>query len=71
MNQPFPGLPAGDNAPRARSHPMRGLGRVVVILIALFIGWHVVPALTARDNPPLACQVDGGHWDPWNGWTCS
>jgi hypothetical protein len=41
-----------------------------LILIALFVAWHVVPALVVKDDPPLACQLDGGQWSIWTGWTC-
>ena len=51
----------------------QGLGVLLAVLMligAVVIGFHVVPAWLAHDNPPLACQLAGGHWDLWNGWTC-
>lgn len=42
----------------------------LLILAGLFIGWHVVPALAAKDNLPIACQMAGGHWSIWSGWSC-
>jgi hypothetical protein len=72
MSEPFPGLPGADSMPR--KPPRRGRGREwlvgLAILAAVFIAWHVVPALAAKDNPPLACQLAGGHWSIWSGWQC-
>jgi len=42
----------------------------LLILLGLFAAWHVVPALVAKDSPPVACQLAGGQWSIWNGWTC-
>jgi hypothetical protein len=54
--------------------PARKRGRewrfVLLILVGLFLAWHVVPALSSRDNPPASCQILGGHWNPWSGWSC-
>lgn len=42
----------------------------LAILAALFAAWHVIPALAAKDSPPLACQLAGGTWSLWSGWSC-
>lgn len=47
------------------------LAAVLFVLILIWIGFHVIPAWIARDNPPLTCQILGGHWNLWSGWTCS
>lgn len=49
---------------------MREVLAAAIILAGLFIGWHVLPALAVRDNPPLACQIAGGSWSLWDGWRC-
>jgi hypothetical protein len=50
---------------------MKEFGAGLAILAALFVGWHVVPALMAKDNAPIACQLDGGTWSVWSGWSCN
>lgn len=42
---------------------------IVVVLLALF-AWARVQNLEARDNPPVACQLLGGSWSLWSGWSC-
>lgn len=72
MSEGFPGLPGSDMMPR-RTPRFRGLVIAQAILFALFAlwaGWHVVPALMVKDNPPIACQIDGGSWSFWSGWSC-
>lgn len=49
---------------------MKELAAGLAILAGLYAGWHVIPALAVRDNPPLACQLAGGTWNPWDGWSC-
>jgi hypothetical protein len=42
----------------------------LLLLAALFIGGHVIPALQTQNTPPAACQLLGGHWSIWSGWNC-
>jgi hypothetical protein len=56
----------------------RGFGKllkavllVVAVVVVLEVVWHVVPALAAKDSPPAACQLLGGQWSVWTGWTCA
>lgn len=39
------------------------------VLLALAV-WHVGGNLLARNSPPAACQVFGGHWSLVSGWRC-
>lgn len=39
---------------------------VLAILIAGRIAWEVVQF----SSPPYACQVLGGSWSLFNGWSC-
>lgn len=43
---------------------------LLFILACLFVVWHVGHAAMTRNAPPAACELVGGHWDVWNGWTC-
>lgn len=43
---------------------------VIAVLLVLFVAAHVLPAIVSRSNPPVMCQVFGGHWSIWNGWRC-
>lgn len=43
---------------------------IIGILILIWAGFHVIPAFLVRDNPPVSCQVLGGTWNLWTGWTC-
>lgn len=70
QDRAFPGLPESDRMPRRYSGWGREIMASLVILLALFIGWHVVPAWLSKDNAPIACQFDGGQWSIWNGWQC-
>lgn len=62
------------SAPREGKAPFVITGKELMaglaILAALFIAWHVVPALAAKDSPPIACQLSGGQWSLWSGWSC-
>lgn len=43
------------------------------VLIGLVIMWgvvHVVNAVGVRNDPPAACQLLGGSWNIWSGWSC-
>ena len=48
----------------------RELAAGLVILLTLWIGWHLAYAQAVRGNPPLACVLDGGTWNIWSGWNC-
>jgi hypothetical protein len=43
---------------------------VVLIVALLFAGYHVWHAESTKSSAPVSCQLLGGHWDIWNGWTC-
>jgi len=49
---------------------MREIAAGLVILLTLVVAFHVGAAELARGNPPLACQLDGGTWNIWSGWSC-
>jgi hypothetical protein len=42
----------------------------IAIIVGLWFAAHVMGAALTRDNPPAACQVLGGTWSAWNGWSC-
>lgn len=46
------------------------LTTMILIMVALFIGYHLVSAQISKPNPPAACQLWGGSWNFWNGWSC-
>jgi hypothetical protein len=48
----------------------RWAARAVPVLVILYVAFHVIPALIAKGNPPLACQLLSGHWSIWGGWRC-
>jgi hypothetical protein len=41
---------------------------IVVLAIAAFVRYG--DNELARQDPPAACQVFGGSWSAWSGWTC-
>lgn len=70
MSPPAHGLPNARGLPEQHHPWRRELIAAALILAAIFTGWHVIPALAVKDNPPIACQLAGGRWNPWDGWTC-
>lgn len=49
---------------------MKWLIIVMAAVLTLIIGARVLTNIEARPYPPLTCQLLGGSWDLWNGWTC-
>jgi hypothetical protein len=43
---------------------------VVIIWVALWAGHHVYSAEMNKPYPPPACQLFGGSWNVWDGWSC-
>lgn len=49
------------------------LAPVIIPLLAVLLVWgvlHVIGNVAARQDPPAACQIFGGHWGIWSGWSC-
>ncbi len=45
----------------------------VVIITVLAVMWvlaRIAGNEQVKDSPPPACQLLGGQWDIWDGWTC-
>jgi hypothetical protein len=58
-------------APARPAHS--GLIWLVSILIALAVlagGVRLWDNITSKPNPPAACQLFGGQWTIWGGWSC-
>lgn len=60
------GKPTPPKPPR-KQHPILAAVLVILLLWALA---HVYSAEHTKNNPPAACQLLGGTWDPWHGWQC-
>jgi len=43
---------------------------LLAILAGLWIAYHPYHAETTKNQPPVACELFGGQWDLWHGWTC-
>ncbi len=44
------------------------------IIIVALIAWgldHIAANEAAKADPPVACQLLGGSWSIWDGWTCN
>ena len=41
-----------------------------LFIVTVIVIVHVSHAESVKNNPPVACQVLGGSWNAWNGWTC-
>lgn len=51
----------------------RALAIVAVCLVSLWVleaGVRVLHDEAVRNDPPPACQLLGGSWSIWSGWTC-
>lgn len=43
---------------------------LLVLLAGCWVAWHPVHAELTRDNPPVSCQLAGGTWNMFTGWSC-
>jgi len=43
---------------------------IAIILALLLGGLRLWDNWNARQSPPIACQLLGGHWNLWDGWKC-
>ena len=43
----------------------------LAVIVALYGIVHVANAQVTKNNPPAACQLLGGSWNFWDGWTCN
>jgi hypothetical protein len=50
---------------------MRMALAILMACTVLFILGHIVRAELTKDYPPVSCQVFGGTWDIYNGWSCN
>lgn len=59
--------------PQRESAAPVALGPVIIVglfMVFIWAGLHVMQNIDARDYPPAACQLFGGHWGIWSGWSC-
>jgi hypothetical protein len=57
--------------PVHRDHTTRTVLIVIaVILVAIWATYNVASNEAVKNDPPAACQLMGGHWNIWDGWSC-
>jgi hypothetical protein len=44
---------------------------VLIVLAVLLAGVRVADNIQSKGSPPAACQLFGGHWSLWAGWSCN
>lgn len=47
------------------------LAAILLVLLLLAVWVKVDGNLADRSSPPAACQLLGGSWSWWSGWSCS
>ena len=59
--------------PEPRQEPNWGKRIFILLLViaVVFVGVHVISAKSSKNSPPAQCQLFGGHWNIWSGWTCN
>jgi len=61
--------------PLAHVRPDHNLRTVLILIavavLALYGFIHVASAEASKSSPPAACQLLGGSWNFWDGWTCN
>jgi len=66
-------IPPGRHVPprRERGFDRASLIAVLIVLAVLLAGVRVADNIQSKGSPPAACQLFGGHWSLWGGWSCN
>jgi hypothetical protein len=43
---------------------------VIITLAAIWAFYKIESNEAVKNSPPAACQLLGGHWSIWDGWSC-
>jgi hypothetical protein len=49
---------------------VRIVAALVVAALTMWVAVHLLNAEVSKNNPPVACLLDGGTWNLWSGWSC-